>query len=41
MKIVFHLPLRLEIYQTQETMFHQVIQTPKRVLKIRRKTGYF
>ena len=23
MKIVFHLPLRLEIYQTQETMIHQ------------------
>ena len=40
MKIVFHLPLRLEKYQTQETVFHQDIQTPRRELKIRPKTEY-
>ena len=29
------------IYQTQETVFHQGIQTPRRELKIRRAAEYF
>ena len=35
-KLMFHV-----IYQTQETVFHQNIQTPRREWKIRRAAEYF
>ena len=36
LKTFFHV-----IYQTQETVFHRDIQTPRRELKIRRAADYF